>query len=83
MLSNQFLNQYCPERRVQKCNSSGKTGHRMESNLVQSTVLAGQFSDDLSIWGLFVQADFIVKAVMVGLFVASFWCWAIIFEKII
>tara|TARA_E500000331_G_scaffold35032_1_gene29155 strand:+ start:647 stop:1318 length:672 start_codon:yes stop_codon:yes gene_type:complete len=36
----------------------------------------------MSIWGLFIQADFIVKAVMIGLILASFWCWAIIFEKI-
>jgi len=55
----------------------------MESDVVQSTVLAGSFSNDLSIWGLFLQADVIVKAVMIGLLVASFWCWAIIFEKIL
>jgi len=36
----------------------------------------------MSVWGLFMQADFIVKAVMIGLLLASFWCWAIIFEKI-
>ena len=29
-----------------------------------------------------MQADFIVKAVMIGLVLASFWCWAIIFEKV-
>lgn len=55
----------------------------MESDVVQSTVLAGSLSNDLSIWGLFLQADVIVKAVMIGLLVASFWCWAIIFEKIL
>jgi biopolymer transport protein TolQ len=36
---------------------------------------------DLSLWGLFLQADFVVKAVMVMLFGASVWCWAIIFSK--
>ena len=36
----------------------------------------------MSIWSLFLQADFLVKIVMVGLVLASFWCWAIIFEKI-
>ena len=55
----------------------------MESDVIQSTVLAGSFSNDLSIWGLFLQADVIVKVVMIGLIVASFWCWAIIFEKIL
>tara|TARA_R110000868_G_scaffold1554_3_gene12458 strand:- start:25493 stop:26218 length:726 start_codon:yes stop_codon:yes gene_type:complete len=55
----------------------------MEATAVQSAALAGSISTDLSIWGLFMQADFIVKAVMVGLVLASFWCWAIIFEKIL
>ena len=39
-------------------------------------------SSDLSIWGLFMMADPLVKAVMLMLVVASIWCWAIIFEKI-
>lgn len=54
----------------------------MENSAVQSTVLAGSVVHDMSIWGLFMQADFIVKAVMIGLVLASFWCWAIIFEKV-
>ncbi|MGB0632582.1 MAG: protein TolQ [Alphaproteobacteria bacterium] len=54
----------------------------MESAAVQSAALAGSVHADMSIWGLFMQADFIVKAVMIGLLLASFWCWAIIFEKI-
>jgi biopolymer transport protein TolQ len=40
-------------------------------------------STDLSVWGLFLQADWIVKTVMIALLLASFWCWAIIFEKIL
>jgi biopolymer transport protein TolQ len=55
----------------------------MEATAVQSAALAGSVTHDLSIWGLFMQADFIVKAVMIGLILASFWCWAIIFEKIL
>ena len=54
----------------------------MENSAVQSAVLAGSVVHDMSIWGLFMQADFIVKAVMIGLVLASFWCWAIIFEKV-
>ena len=38
---------------------------------------------DLSMWGLFWQADIIVKIVMVMLLGASVWCWAIIFDKIV
>ena len=37
---------------------------------------------DLSLWGLFLQADWVVKAVMVGLLLASVWVWAIVFEKV-
>ena len=36
---------------------------------------------DLSLFALFWQADWIVKAVMLSLAVASIWCWAIIFSK--
>ncbi|HMA52289.1 MAG TPA: protein TolQ [Magnetospirillaceae bacterium] len=39
-------------------------------------------STDLSIWNLFMEADIIVKAVMVALVLVSFWCWAIIFDKL-
>ena len=36
---------------------------------------------DLSIWALFMQADLVVKTVMIGLLGASVWCWAIIVDK--
>ena len=36
---------------------------------------------DLSVISLFLQADTIVKLVMVLLLLASFWTWAIIFDK--
>jgi biopolymer transport protein TolQ len=38
---------------------------------------------DLSMWGLFMQADWVVKLVMVLLLAASVWCWAIIFDKVV
>ncbi|MCQ2966626.1 MAG: protein TolQ [Alphaproteobacteria bacterium] len=37
---------------------------------------------DLSMWGLFCQADLIVKTVIILLASASVWSWAIIFEKL-
>ncbi|WP_374303274.1 protein TolQ [Ferrovibrio sp.] len=40
-------------------------------------------ASDLSLWALFLQADWIVKAVMLMLVLASFWSWAIIFDKLI
>jgi biopolymer transport protein TolQ len=36
---------------------------------------------DMSFIGLFMQADMVVKLVMMGLLLASVWSWAIIFEK--
>ena len=48
---------------------------------LQSVSLGGSAPLDLSVWGLFLQADFIVQLVVVLLILASFWCWAIIFEK--
>lgn len=47
---------------------------------VQSTDL-GSFSHDMSMWGLFMQADMVVKLVMVLLVLASVWSWSIIFSK--
>ena len=48
---------------------------------VTATDLGGAMHD-LSLWGLFLQADWVVKGVMVGLLLASVWVWAIVFEKI-
>ena len=48
---------------------------------VQTAISAGSAVTDLSMWGLFLQADGIVKTVMAILVFASFWCWAIIFDK--
>ena len=42
----------------------------------------GQVAHDLSLWGLFMQADWVVKAVMLGLLLASVWVWAVVFEKV-
>ena len=38
---------------------------------------------ELSVWALFMQAGWVVKAVMIGLLAASVWTWAIIFEKFV
>jgi biopolymer transport protein TolQ len=43
----------------------------------------GAAAHDLSVYGLFLQADWIVKAVMIMLLLASIWSWAIIIHKLI
>ena len=46
---------------------------------VEAANLAAQ--GDLSLLGLFLQADWVVKGVIILLLMASVWVWAIIFEK--
>jgi biopolymer transport protein TolQ len=45
--------------------------------------MAGSVPHDLSVIGLFWQSDTIVKVVMLLLLLASFWTWAVIFDKTI
>ncbi len=45
------------------------------------TATAELMAHDLSLWGLFMSADFVVKLIMIGLLMASFWSWTIIFNK--
>jgi biopolymer transport protein TolQ len=52
------------------------------STAIHATQLAGTVvSHDLSVWSLFIQADIIVKGVMLMLIGASVWSWAIIIDK--
>jgi biopolymer transport protein TolQ len=49
---------------------------------VQAAQMAGSVvHHDLTVWGLFLQADFVVKSVMILLALASVWSWAIIVDK--
>src|SRR5690606_28882243 len=54
----------------------------MQPDAVNSLDLGGAVAHDLSMLGLFLQADIVVKAVMVILLLASFWSWAVIFDKV-
>jgi biopolymer transport protein TolQ len=49
---------------------------------VDTAALAAPASN-LSLWGLFTQADIVVQLVMLILLLASVWVWAIIIEKTI
>jgi biopolymer transport protein TolQ len=48
---------------------------------LQATPLPGSVPSTLSIFDLFLQSDTIVKVVMFILLLASFWSWAVIFDK--
>jgi len=51
----------------------------MEQEIISQA--AGVSVVDFSMWGLFMRADLVVKFVMIALLLASFWSWAIIFDK--
>ncbi|HLY46923.1 MAG TPA: protein TolQ [Stellaceae bacterium] len=48
---------------------------------VETTALSGTVTPTLSIFELFLQSDSIVKLVLFILLLASFWSWAVIFDK--
>ena len=48
---------------------------------MDTTTLAAAQEIDFSMWGLFAQATFTVKLVMISLMAASFWAWSIIVQK--
>ncbi len=49
---------------------------------IAATGLGGAAAPDMSIMGLFMQADWVVKLVVILLLLASFWSWAIIIDKL-
>ncbi len=54
----------------------------MEQGIIDSVTLGGSVTiSHMTVWGLFLQADWIVKIVIVILILASVWSWAIIIEK--
>lgn len=56
----------------------------MDPSVTQEAALAAVgAANHLSAWALFLQADIIVKLVIIGLLLASLWSWAIIFDKVI
>ena len=51
------------------------------ASAVSAAAPAAVASIDLSAYGLFMQADPVVKGVMVLLLLASVWCWAVMLDK--
>src|SRR5207244_13438422 len=73
----------CAPRLPQLCHRSSKRRHKRPSSMqsLETTALPGTVSSTLSIFELFLQSDSIVKLVMLILLLASFWSWAVIFDK--
>jgi biopolymer transport protein TolQ len=55
----------------------------MEETGVTALTLAGDEATGFGIWSLVLQADPVVKAVMMILVLASIWSWTVIFDKAI
>jgi biopolymer transport protein TolQ len=55
----------------------------MQGSVVDAATLVGSTAGELSIWHLVIQADIVVKTVVLLLGLASFWSWAVIFDKLI
>ncbi len=56
----------------------------MENHAVDAALIAGSVSaDQFAIMSMFLRAGIVVKSVMLALILASIWCWAIIFEKLL
>ncbi|MSQ86386.1 MAG: protein TolQ [Alphaproteobacteria bacterium] len=55
----------------------------MDNTITQDATFAAVTAvNHMSAWSLFLQADIIVKSVIIGLLLASLWSWAIIFDKV-
>lgn len=52
-----------------------------QTQLADPEVLGGSVPEEITIWSLFLQADVIVKLVILMLVAASVWTWAIIVDK--
>jgi hypothetical protein len=59
-------------------NRERNQGDSMDAAVVAHADIAAQ---DFSLVALFLRADIIVKSVMIGLFLASIWSWAVIIDK--
>lgn len=56
----------------------------MENQAVDAALIAGSLDGaHFGMMEMFLRADVVVKSVMISLILASIWCWAIIFEKML
>ena len=53
----------------------------MGSDVIREDVGGAEMLHDMSAWGMFMQADMVIKFVMLILVFASVWSWAIILKK--
>ena len=66
---------------AQDDNNSDNTNVDTATQIVDTVTIAESASDPISIWGLIMQADLVVKLVMLILLLASVFTWAVIYDK--
>ena len=62
-------------------NLTAEAAGGLAAHTVGAESIGESFNGDLTIWGLFWQADVLIKVVMILLLSASVWSWTIIFDK--
>ena len=62
-------------------NLTAEAAGGLSTGEIGAEALGHSFDGDLSIWGLFMQADVVVKTVMIMLLACSVWSWTVIFDK--
>lgn len=70
-----------PADQNQTTAENGTTTSVVSESIEIATENQGGFDQDLSVWGMYQNADSVVKVVMVGLVVASIITWALFFSK--
>lgn len=70
-----------PADQNQTVTENGTTTSVVSESIEIATENQGGFDQDLSVWGMYQNADSVVKIVMVGLVVASIITWALFFSK--
>ena len=62
---------------------SGNVGSSSIEAIEGIKVATNSAVHDMSALGMFMQADLVVKSVIIALLLSSVWCWKIIFEKFV
>ncbi|EKT55444.1 tonB-system energizer ExbB [Providencia burhodogranariea] len=70
-----------PADQNQAATENGTATSVVSESIEIATDNQGGFDQDLSVWGMYQNADSVVKVVMVGLVVASIITWALFFSK--
>jgi len=72
-----------PSRELESISSATPSGSLRAQSSLDATSTAGPLPDELSPWSMFLHADIVVKAVIIGLALASVATWTVLLVKTI